>query len=190
MAEESVRSYRRRIVYIHREYQRSFILKSCLVALAAMVIAGVLLYFLSRETITATYQFHHLALRTTAEAILRPLLITNAVVLVCFLFATIFMTIYVSHKVGGPLWHFGKSLKSIGEGDLQVQIRLRENDQLKEFADQINEMTQSLNGKAREVQDQVARLRAKIQAPGCEGPELGNDVERLYETVFQVFKTQ
>ena len=190
MAEESVRSYRRRIVYIHREYQRSFILKSCLVALAAMVIAGVLLYFLSRETITATYQFHHLALRTTAEAILRPLLITNAVVLVCFLFATIFMTIYVSHKVGGPLWHFGKSLKAVGEGDLQAQTRLREHDQLKEFADQFNEMTQSLNGKAREVQNQVTRLREKVQAPGCEAAELRDDVERLYETVFRLFKTQ
>ena len=185
-----MRSYRRRIVYIHREYQRSFIVKFCLVALAAMAITGALLYFLSRATITATYQYHHLALRTTAEAILRPLVITNAVVLLCFVLATIFMTVYVSHKVGGPLWRFGKSIQSIGEGDLQLQIRLRDNDQLKEFAAQINDMTQSLNGKAKEVQNQVTRLREKIQAPGCEGPELKDDVERLYETVFQVFKTQ
>ncbi|MCE5333666.1 MAG: methyl-accepting chemotaxis protein [Desulfobacteraceae bacterium] len=190
MAEESAKPYRRRIVYIHREYQRSFIVRFSLVAVAAMTIASILLYVLSRESITATYQFHHLALRSTAEAILRPLLITNAVVLACFVLATVFVTVYVSHKVGGPLWHFGRSLKSIGEGDLQVQIRLRKKDQLKDFADQINEMTRNLNAKASEVQNQVTKLRMKAQTLDVQMPGLKEDIEKLHLSVFELFKTK
>ncbi len=190
MQEASVKPYRRRIVYIHREYQRSFILRFSLVALAAMGIAATVLYLLSRDTITATYQYHHLALRTTAEAILKPLLITNGVVLLCFLGATIFMTIYVSHKIGGPLWHFGKSLKAIGEGDLQLQIHLRKKDQLKELADQINEMTESLRGKVCELQGQVDRLRDRAHASDADERVLQHDIDLLHQTVFQLFKTK
>jgi len=39
----------RRIVYIHKEFQTRFIIKFCLVALAAMVIAGVLLLLLRKR---------------------------------------------------------------------------------------------------------------------------------------------
>lgn len=188
--EASVKPYRRRIVYIHREYQRSFILKFCMVALGAMFVSGIVLYFLSRDTITATYQFHHLALRTTAEAILRPLFFTNGVVLLCFLAATVYMTIYVSHKIGGPLWHFGRSLKSIGEGDLRIQINLRKKDQLKELAAQINEMTQGLRGRVCEVQEQVVRLRDSANAPDADERLLRADIERLHQTLFELFKTE
>ena len=61
----------RRIVYIHKEFQTRFIIKFCLVALAAMVIAGVLLLLLSKESLTMTYHYHHLAVEETSRAILK-----------------------------------------------------------------------------------------------------------------------
>jgi nitrogen fixation/metabolism regulation signal transduction histidine kinase len=119
-----------------------------------------------------------------------PLLITNAVVLVCFLLVTIFMTKYVSHKIGGPLWRMGKELENIGEGNLQVQVDLRQEDQLKDFASQINQMTRNLREKVCEVQAQAAQLRLKAQSPHTREEGIGDDVERLCQTISRLFKTQ
>ncbi|MDR3568461.1 MAG: methyl-accepting chemotaxis protein [Syntrophobacteraceae bacterium] len=190
MAEESTKKSQRRITYIYKEYQRGFIVKFCAVALGAICIASLLLFILSRDTITATYRYHHLALQRTSEAILWPLLITNAIVLVCFLVATIIVTKYVSHKIGGPLWKFGKKIEDIGQGDLKVEIHLRRNDQLKDFASQINLMTRNLREKVCEVEGQAALLRIKAQSPNGLEEGLGDDVERLCQTISRLFKTQ
>ncbi len=189
MAEESVK-HKRRITYIYKEYQRSFILKFCAVALAALVTAGLLLFFLARGTITATYRYHHLALQRTSEAILWPLLITNAIVLVCFILATIFITKYVSHKIGGPLWKFGKNLEDIGKGNLQIQIHLREHDQLKDFASKINKMAENLRERVCEVESQAAQLRLKAQSPQGRENGISEDVEQFCQTISRLFKTR
>jgi methyl-accepting chemotaxis protein len=118
-----------------------------------------------------------------------PLLITNAVVLICFLVVTIFMTKYISHKVGGPIWKMGRTIEDIGRGNLQAQIHLRRQDQLKDFATQVNEMTSNLKEKVLNVQGQVAALRLKVQAPESREEEIREDTERLFQTVFQLFKT-
>lgn len=187
---ENTKPYRRRITYIYKEYQRSFILKFCAVALAALCTSGLLLFYLSRDTMTATYRYHHLALLRTSETILWPLLITNAIVLLCFLLVTIFITQYVSHKIGGPLWRMGKVFEAIGKGNLEVQIHLRQKDQLKDFASQINRMTQSLRERVREVQDQAARLNQKAQLPETGENEIKEDIDRFCRNVSQLFKMQ
>ena len=184
---ENAKPYRRRVTYIYKDYQRGFILKFCAVALAALCVAGLVLFFLSRNTLTATYRYHHLALQRTSEAILWPLLITNAVVVVCFVLVTIFMTKYVSHKIGGPLWRMGKDLENIGKGNLQVQVHLRRNDQLKDFASQINQMTHNLREKVCELKGQAAQLRAKAQSPGSREHEIREDIDLLCQTVSELF---
>ena len=188
MAEENKRN-RRRITYIYKEYQRNFIIKFCAIALAALVTASLLLFFLSRDTTTATYRYHHLALERTSEAIMWPLLATNAVVLLCFVIVTIFLVKYVSHKIGGPLWKLGKALEDIGGGNLQVQITLRQKDQLKDFAAQVNEMTRNLKEKVLDVQGQVSELRQKAHSPDSRENEIREATERLFKTVFQLFNT-
>ncbi len=52
--------------------------------------------------------------------------------------ATVFVTLYISHKIAGPLYRFETDLKMIAEGDLKHRIRLREGDQLKDLADSLN----------------------------------------------------
>jgi methyl-accepting chemotaxis protein len=190
MAEENSKTYKRRITYIYKEYQRGFILKFCAVALGAICIASLLLFILSSGTMTATYRYHHLALQKTSEAILWPLLITNAIVLICFVLATVFVAKYVSHKIGGPLWKFGKNIEDIGQGNLQVEIQLRRDDQLQDLASQINQMTRNLREKVCEVEGLAAQLRTRAQSPQGRENGLDEDAERLCRTISRLFKTQ
>lgn len=190
MANATSRPYKRKIVYIHKTYQRNFILKSCLVALGAMLLASVLLYLLSGGTLTATYYSHHLALQKTSQAILPGLVVTNLIVLLCFLVATVVVTLYVSHKIGGPLYRLGKTLESIGEGDLKQRVNLRSRDQLKDFAEQLNAMLDSLQERARQVQNDVSALKEKVDAADNSPKDLKEDVGNLQETVNQLFHTE
>ncbi len=180
--------FKRRIVYIHKPFQRSFILKSCAIALAAMLLASLLLYSLSKDTMTATYRYHHLSLNETADAILPALVVTNIMVLLVFVVATIFLTLYVSHKIGGPLYRFGKSLESIGGGNLNLYMKLRPQDQLKDFADQMNQMTENLNKKIRRIREEVTELTNKTKATGVADEEIVKGIESLEQTVYGLFQ--
>ena len=180
--------FKRRIVYIHKPFQRSFILKFCAIALVAMLFASLFLYSLSKDTMTATYRYHHLSLLETADAILPALIITNGVVLLVFVIATIFLTLYVSHKIGGPLYRFGKSLESIGGGNLNLYMKLRPQDQLKDFADQLNQMTENLNKKIRRIREEVTELTNKTKATGVADEEIVKGIESLEQTVYGLFQ--
>lgn len=182
--------YHRRTIYIYKKYQRNFIIKFCLIALGAMTAASLSLYYFSRNTLTATYGHHHLALRSTAEAILPALITTNLFVLICVLVATVVVTLYVSHKIGGPLYRLGKSLESFGEGNLKLRICLRREDQIKDLAGQFNKMAENLDGKIRQVKDAVTELGQKIQTTNWDKGTVKEDVERLQQIFSQLFKTE
>lgn len=190
MAEERTLPYRRRIVYIDKPFQRRFIIKFCLIAVAAMLLASLILYFLSKDTTTATYRYHHLSLNETAQAILPAMVFTNIIVLVGLIAATILVTLYVSHKIGGPLYRVGSILEEIGQGNLNLQIEFRERDQLKDLVPQINDMTQNLNKMVRRIQDEVSDLHEKTQATDWKEDEIRTDIEKLHKTVYELFETE
>ncbi len=50
----------------------------------------------------------------------------------------------LSHTIAGPIFRMEKVLKEVGEGKLDVDIKLRKRDELKDFAEVINEMTDNL----------------------------------------------
>lgn len=53
-------------------------------------------------------------------------------------------SVFVSHKIAGPVFRFEQSVKSIAEGDLTLRIHLRKGDELMDLADMFNEMVESL----------------------------------------------
>ena len=189
MSQQEARPYKRKIIYIHKAFQRSFILKFCLIALCAIVLASLILYLLSKDSMTATYRYHHLALQRTGEAIMPALIVTNVIILVGLLIATIIVTLYVSHKIGGPLYRLNNSLESIGKGDLTLKIRLRHHDQLMDFASSINQMTMSLKDRVQQIQKEVTALKDKIQKGESSAEEIKEDTEKLHHTVHRLFET-
>lgn len=54
------------------------------------------------------------------------------------------ISIFVSHKVAGPLFRLKKSLTQITQGNLNVAVKLRKWDDLKDLADHVNTLTEEL----------------------------------------------
>ncbi len=53
-------------------------------------------------------------------------------------------SIVFSHRIAGPLPKIYEALKQIGRGDFRVHLVLRKRDELKDLADQINQMAKNL----------------------------------------------
>jgi methyl-accepting chemotaxis protein len=96
--------------------------------------------------------------------------------------AAIAVTLLVSHKIVGPLFRFEKELKNIGDGNLTTIITIRENDQIPEMADSINQMVCSLHKKVLDVQkkvDSICKSAAAQDIPESLVDELNNIQENI-----------
>lgn len=70
------------------------------------------------------------------------------------------ISIFVSHKIAGPVYRLEESTKLIASGDLTHRVHLRQGDELGDLQDAFNEMTESLSKmvyKDREVIERLAR---------------------------------
>lgn len=190
MAEQQAQAQRRQTVYIHKPFQRKFILRFCVIALGAMLLASLILYVLSKDTMTATYRYHHLSLNETAQAILPAMVFTNIIVLLGLIAATILVTLYFSHKISGPLHRLGRVFEEIGEGNLNVDMEFRQRDQLKDLVPQVNNMAQNLNKRVRRIQDEIRDLHEKTQVTDWKEDEIRTDIEKLQKTVHELFETE
>ena len=190
MTDSDRKTIKRKIVFIEKPFQARFIFKFCLLALASMVLASVILYLLSEDTYTMTYRYSRLDMSPTSEAIWPALLGTNLAVLLALIAATIYLTLYISFRIGGPLFRFSEDMKVIGRGNLAKRINLREGDQLQNFAQVINDMTDQLHSKAAILQNDIYELNKMAQDPDSAKEDLRDRITEINKIFNDSFKTK
>ncbi len=70
-------------------------------------------------------------------------------------------SIYLSHKIAGPLVRVEKAARDIAGGNLQIRVKLRKKDSLQELAQAINEITESV-GQMVEKNRRLIKEKQKI----------------------------
>jgi len=180
------KSYKRRKLFIKKDYQLKFILKFCLILLTGALLSTCLLFLLSHGTLTSTFRHSRLVVENTAFAILPAVLWTNVITLVLITLAAVIIILLISHKIAGPMFRFEKDLSEIGEGNLVKRISLRKKDQFTDLSDSLNRMTESLHSKVAAIADEVAQLiksAKKQQAP----EQLTANLEHLKKLIDRQF---
>lgn len=141
---------RRHIYFIEKSFQAKFIMKFCgLVAFGGLLTIG-LLYLWATNATTVSIVNSRVVVNTTAAFILPLLIQTVVIVTVVIALATIAVTLFISHKIAGPLYRFKKVLEAMGEGDFLSQVKIRKGDQLQDLAKIFDDM--------------IAKNRVKIKA--------------------------
>ena len=89
--------------------------------------------------------------------------------ILAFVLIIAIISIFVSHKIAGPVYRLEESTKLIASGDLTHKVHLRQGDELGDLQDAFNEMSESLSKmvyKDREIIERLAktgdRLRKKV----------------------------
>jgi len=180
-------SYRRRTYFIKKEYQFKFILKFCLIVLAGSVLSTGILFFLSRDTLTSSFENSRLTVQSTALAIMPAAIVTNLITLIVISMAAIVVLLFISHKIAGPIYRFEKELGEIAQGDLTKRITLRRKDQFTELAEYLNTMTANLREKIMAVHAEIDHLIDTAAAQGA-NETLLHEIKSLGEGLGRRFK--
>lgn len=107
--------------------------------------------------------------------------------LIALVLAAAIFSIYLTHRVAGPLYRFQKSTAELAEGNLALRIKLRRGDELHDLADLANRAVANLDRAMREIRDRTAgttqALRAAMDGLKATGGADRAHVDRLEEAL-------
>jgi methyl-accepting chemotaxis protein len=120
----------------------------------------------------------HISVEDTGE-IIRPLFIYINVA--NFLFVSIMLMIVIIWMMkinSGPIYRMNRDIKQIADGDLSVNITLRQKDEFQDIAAELNEM-------AGNIRDRFGLIIDKYEDISCSLPELKNGAEGGYDPLLR-----
>jgi len=88
------------------------------------------------------------------ETMIQWLLILGSINALITIIASVFMT----YKLGGPIYRLKADMYRIGEGDLSTRIHLRDGDEYQDVAETINDSVQHLDTAVQAIQTHVHAL--------------------------------
>lgn len=91
--------------------------------------------------------------------------------IVVFVFVIAILSIFVSHKIAGPVYRLEETTRIIASGDLTYQIHLRHGDELGDLQEAFNKMSDSLR-------NMVAKDREIIEKLIVAGNKLKNTIDQ------------
>lgn len=155
-------TYKRRAYFIEKEFQARFILKFCLlVAIGGLLTVGIL-YLLAMRATTVSIVDSRVVVQSTANFILPVLIQTVIIVMIIVSLATIVVTLFVSHKIAGPLYRFKKVIQALTEGDFSSEFKIRHLDQLQDLAGALNNMVIKVRSELKALQNNFSSLKEKL----------------------------
>lgn len=172
------RKHQRKQYFIKKGFQFRFILKFCILLLVGVIISTALLFFFSKGTLTSSFRNSQLVIENTGLAILPAVIYTNLITLGLITLAAVAITLFVSHKIAGPMYRFESELKDISTGNLRKQIKLREKDQMTDVVDGLNDMVSSIHERISGIRSDVDDL-VKIAESQDLPAETRDRLERL-----------
>ncbi|MFH1854690.1 MAG: hypothetical protein ABH815_05200 [Candidatus Omnitrophota bacterium] len=181
-----MQKYARKTYFIDKKFQATFITKFCLLIILGSAITGVLLYIFSSRATTVSLVNTKAVVTSTAEYLF-PLLIQTALIVTLIISVfTIILTLFVSHKIAGPLYRLKKELESIGEGNLNPNFKLRNKDQLHDVATTLDGMEKRLIEALGYIKNAVRDLRemnSGLESERQDKAALENKIKKIEELV-------
>lgn len=145
---------------IQLDFSLAFQIKYSLVMMAGSLLTSLILYIYLNKGLGENYFESLMTLRNLEQALPFSLIITFLVQLVLILLLTVAINLFVSHKIGGPVYRYEYSLTQILKGDLRHTVRTRQGDQLKSMVTSLNDWQISM----RRVFIRCHRLHGEINA--------------------------
>lgn len=146
--------FRRRVLLINRPFQIRFAIYVCSWLFVLSVIYPMLvsqLYDWFFRYLSADPNAPLIALLQKSR---QDMLFWLTLMQVCFMLMTFLMSLFMSHRIAGPLFKLSKTLNGLRNGSL-ARVGFRKNDHFQEVADDYNLMIES-------VSDQIGASKAHL----------------------------
>ncbi|MFA5275448.1 MAG: HAMP domain-containing protein [Candidatus Omnitrophota bacterium] len=152
---------RRRIHMVKMEFQRNFILKFCAIIIFSSLIIGVIVYVLSAASMTTAFESSRLVIKSTSDFILPFLIISCLAGIIMSGTLTIIITLFISHRIAGPIYRLEQDIAEIDKGNLNLEIHVRANDELQDLAKSLNQMVKTIRTSIIELDKELSTVPAE-----------------------------
>lgn len=154
---DTKKTYKRKLLNfsIKRDMQLKMIGKIFLLLFVSLLLSGLIFYYFANQEITSSFQMFHIKARNFLDFLL-PVVIAAFFI---SLLAGAVGSLFFPKPIAGGLYRIEEELKLVvGSGDLRVQIKLRDGDQVTSLAEQINVLLTDLRGRVSGTQHVLAQL--------------------------------
>jgi methyl-accepting chemotaxis protein len=176
--------FRRRRYIVNAGLQMKFTLLFVLVSLLSSIVAIAAFNFLALRKLEAIMWSTHISLKTTGELINPIFMYVN---ITNFLFVTIMLIItgiWMIRKTSGPLYRISKDIIKVANGDLSTSITIRQKDEFKDIASELNIMIKSIRDRFEIISEKYMSISKSIG----EFKEKSNNTEALIKDYNSILK--
>ncbi len=149
---------KRRTYLIEPSFQGRFIFRFCLVVVMASMLIGGILFYLTSNSTTVAIENTKVFVKPTSDFILPMMIWTLAGVTVVAALAVLFLTMYFSNQIVGPIYRLQREIDLMKDGDFMRNFSIRENDQLQALAQNLSLMTEKLRARHLELKNACQSL--------------------------------
>jgi methyl-accepting chemotaxis protein len=174
------RNWRRRNYFINKELQGRYIFSFFVLVLACGFLLTAIFSLLSADSLTIVYKNDTLQLGKTPFILFKEILSAHWIFIATGGVLVVIASLFLSHRVAGPLYRFEKSLEEMNGRNFDFKIRLRSKDEGKELARMLNDLNSMLSsqlGEMRNLAEGVDLHLSEISA-GLAGSTRGEDLEK------------
>lgn len=160
MSEKDTPRYKRTHCFIDKRLQKDFVLKFIFLVFLGGLLTAVIVYFLVmqfRQSTTVAFLNSRVVARPTGAFVFPIIVQTVGIMTIAVAIAAFVMSVLFTHKISGPLYRFKKVIEAAKGGDLSLDFRIRQKDQLHDLAGGLNDMIRSLK-------QEICRLKENISA--------------------------
>lgn len=153
---------RRKNYFIKKEFQVKFILKFCILVVIAALISAFVIYYFSSQSVSTVFENSRLTIKPGTEFILPGLILSSLISIAIVGVATVFIVLFVSHRIAGPLYKLENSLERMASGDLSFDIHFRNKDEIARLARNFNAASHNLNRLMGEIKTEATQIDSAI----------------------------
>lgn len=159
------------------------ILKFVTLLVTMAITSSVILYFFAGNKLESSYYEAHSSIKSMWDILGPTVLATNFISLIVISIATIYVILFISHKIAGPLFKLEKNIQEIAEGNLDLHVHLREGDQVQTLGTALGSMVDTLAGRIKAMKDvtgNLAALEEKLQQLKGKETVSGEEISKIH----------
>jgi methyl-accepting chemotaxis protein len=188
--EQMTQVFKRRNYFIDKVAQGRFIVGFSVASLAGGVVAVCCFRYFARQKLEATLYAMRLPEIAMGHLLLEEMVITTLLTALIVVLLFVITARRIFARIDGPLMKMAGCLGGIAAGDLRSEVKLRENDEFQEFAEEVNNMVRDMNSRFTALGFQAGRISNLCGREGEEEnvPERIRHHLRIMKNEMQVFK--
>ena len=175
--------HKRKTYYIKNSAQSNFISRFVIISLLGGVTAVTVFNFLSYKKIDSVLYSMRMPKISPGGLLWNEMLYTNLCVIffILIVFALSARSLFI--KLHGPLKKLTSDIQRVENGELNFEISLREGDEFKELAEELNKMSGGLNKRFKEINQKTDAIIAATEKNDTSTIELKQAIDELEKAI-------